>query len=266
MLQCRVCGRDFDPLRFQVVVPGLGQGFDRVECAEQARALLGPSTAPIPVPAVVRPFPAPSPALAAVPALASLAEARRPLLVGANLALLAAGTAATVYLWFRVFGADPTALQIPGPGGESAFERGTVPAEISMRERPRESPRRSAPEPTIVSSGPSTAPPAPAPAGGAGPTTSPLPTPVSGPVRSGGEGEGAGAGAGGGSALGPGEPTTRPRPPAPAPTGGGQRHGKSGTAPHGKAKGHDKPHGPVANHDKPHSAGQGKKVGHDKHH
>ena len=38
MNRCRICGRSFDPLGFQVLVPGLSEGFDRVECAEKARA------------------------------------------------------------------------------------------------------------------------------------------------------------------------------------------------------------------------------------
>jgi len=136
MTRCRVCGREFDPFRFQVVVPGLDQGFDRVECAQQARSLLGPAAASsAPLAAVVPPFPAAaSPAETAAPlAAAAAAEAGRPLLVGANLALLAAGTAATVYLWFRVFGADPTAVDLSGANlaVAPAFERGSVPAQIS---------------------------------------------------------------------------------------------------------------------------------------
>ncbi len=38
--RCEVCGREFDPLAYQIVVPGLPGSFDRVDCALQARDLL----------------------------------------------------------------------------------------------------------------------------------------------------------------------------------------------------------------------------------
>ena len=37
-MRCRICGREFDPRGFQVVVPGFGMGFDRVDCALEASA------------------------------------------------------------------------------------------------------------------------------------------------------------------------------------------------------------------------------------
>ena len=39
--RCEVCGREFDPFAYQIVVPGLGgRSFDGVDCALQARSLL----------------------------------------------------------------------------------------------------------------------------------------------------------------------------------------------------------------------------------
>jgi len=130
MNRCRICGRSFDPLGFQVLVPGLSEGFDRVECAEKARAAL-PAAAAAPPAAVVRPFPGPpAVAAAAAAAPAAVAAVRRPLLVGANLSVLAAGAAATAFLWLRVFGADPLTPVDPGTSAAQAFERKTVPAVI----------------------------------------------------------------------------------------------------------------------------------------
>jgi hypothetical protein len=256
MAQCRVCGRDFDPLRFQVTMPGLGEGFDRVECAEQARALLGPAPAPVPLAAAAQPFPATAaPALAAAPLAAAAGEARRPLLVGANLALLAAGTAATVFLWFRVFGVDPSAFELSdlSAGGAPAFERSTVPAQLSSPtafSRPETKP---APEAIVVSSRPETTP------TGTGVTATipaaPAPTPAP-------EGTGSRDGK-----TAEEKPPEAPSAPPARPVGGNegsQAHGRSETAPHGKAKGHDKHHS--TGQERAHGSGQGKKKGHDKHH
>ena len=38
--RCEVCGKEFDPLQYQVVVSGLPGSFDEVDCAIQARDLL----------------------------------------------------------------------------------------------------------------------------------------------------------------------------------------------------------------------------------
>ena len=98
-MDCRVCGRQFEPMGFQVMVPGLQHGFDRVDCALEASALELPGTRSLePTPAVVpvlAPSVAPLPALAvgALPATTTV-SARPHFLGGANLALLAAGTAA----------------------------------------------------------------------------------------------------------------------------------------------------------------------------
>jgi hypothetical protein len=214
MIRCRVCGREFDPGRFQVVVPGLGQGFDRVECAEEARTLLGPEAAPPALAAVVHPFPAAAPAAlaSAAPLAAAGIDARRPLLVGANLALLAAGTAATVFLWFRVFGADPAALELSDPGlaAAPAFERSTIPAQISSgtpsraRSKPGSEARRAASTPTTASSSVQEA--------GGTLVAAREPAVPSSPVRapSGGDGAAVGGGSGGGAGgdSGAGQPKT----------------------------------------------------------
>ena len=38
--RCEVCGKEFDPLEYQVVVSGLSCSFDRVDCALHARDVL----------------------------------------------------------------------------------------------------------------------------------------------------------------------------------------------------------------------------------
>jgi hypothetical protein len=135
-VNCRVCGRQFDPKGFQVMVPGLKHGFDRVDCALEAGAHGLPPERPVePEPAYVRelpPAPIGVPALAGGPALTMAADTRPPLLVGANLALLAAGTAATIYLWLRVFGPDVGPVSFPAASASPAFERSTVAATIDL--------------------------------------------------------------------------------------------------------------------------------------
>jgi hypothetical protein len=136
-MNCRVCGRQFDPQGFQVMVPGLKHGFDRVDCALEASAVgVPPPRSVEPSPAVVRALP---PSTAAMPALAGgpptvvQAESVRPqLLTGANLALLAAGTAATIYLWLRVFGADIGPFSFPAANASEAFGTTAVPASIDL--------------------------------------------------------------------------------------------------------------------------------------
>jgi hypothetical protein len=39
LARCDVCGRQYDAESYQVVIPGVSQAFDRVECALVARAL-----------------------------------------------------------------------------------------------------------------------------------------------------------------------------------------------------------------------------------
>jgi hypothetical protein len=135
-VNCRVCGRQFDPLGYQVMVPGLPHGFDRVDCALEASALDLPEKHVVePAPTVARTLPATAPlvpALAMGPAPAARAESVRPqLLAGTNLALLAVGTLATVYLWLRVFGADAGPFSFAGSAFD-AFGRSSVAAAIDL--------------------------------------------------------------------------------------------------------------------------------------
>jgi hypothetical protein len=135
-VNCRVCGRQFDPLGYQVMVPGLPHGFDRVDCALEASALDLPETRVAePTPTVVRTLPAAAPlvpALAMGPAPAARTESVRPqLIAGTNLALLAVGTLATIYLWLRVFGADAGPFSFAGSAFD-AFGRSSVAAAIDL--------------------------------------------------------------------------------------------------------------------------------------
>jgi hypothetical protein len=128
MQECQVCGRSFDPLGFQVVVPELGRGFDRIECAHSARALAGPGSrvAATPLVAITEPFDA-----ALVPAAAGPLPALRPLgAPAATLGLLAVGTAAAVVLWLRVLGADPSSFTLGRLSAPPAFGRETVQAHV----------------------------------------------------------------------------------------------------------------------------------------
>jgi hypothetical protein len=123
------------------MVPGLDDAFDRVDCALEASALgPPPSRSAEPVPAVLRTLPpalAPVPALAGGPTMFAAPESVRPsFLAGANLALLAAGTAATIYLWLRVFGGDAGPISFPSANASAAFERTTVPVVIDLTPEP----------------------------------------------------------------------------------------------------------------------------------
>ena len=148
MQDCQVCGRRFDPLGFQVVVPELGRGFDRIECAQSARTLAGPGSrlAATPLVAIVEPLPA-----ALVPAAVGSALALR--LLGAPaaaLGLLAAGTGAAVFLWLGVLGADPSSFTLGRLSAPPAFGRQTVqarvePASPSAGPAERTAPDRAAP-------------------------------------------------------------------------------------------------------------------------
>ena len=183
-MDCRVCGRQFDPQGFQVMVPGLPYGFDRVDCALEAHALGLPpprSAEPAPAPAVMRALPTP---LAAVPALAGMpagmmrAESVRPQFwTGANLALLAAATAATIYLWLRVFGADVGPISFPAPNASDAFARSTVAAAIDLSPAPEARPQ---PESAVRGAGsqPATSPPTTAISAGDGGTLVSNPAPA----------------------------------------------------------------------------------------
>src|SRR5688572_4469010 len=56
MATCEICGTDFDDRGVQLVVPGLGKGFCRVDCAVRARTLAGTTGAAAPMRAVLVPL------------------------------------------------------------------------------------------------------------------------------------------------------------------------------------------------------------------
>ena len=126
MQNCQICGRSFDPLGFQVVVPELGRGFDRIDCARNARALAGPGSRIAAVPLV---------ALAApVAATAAAVAAPFPRVLGstaATLGILAAGNAAVVLLWMHVVGTDTTSYTLGRLTAPPAFGHRTVRAQIA---------------------------------------------------------------------------------------------------------------------------------------
>jgi hypothetical protein len=125
---CQVCGRSFDPLGFQVVVPELGRGFDRIECAQSARTLAGPGSrlAATPLVAIVEPVPA-----ALMPTAVGSARALRPLgTPAATLGLLAAGTAAAVFLWLNALGTDPSSFTLGRLSAPPAFGHQTIQAHV----------------------------------------------------------------------------------------------------------------------------------------
>jgi hypothetical protein len=293
-VRCRVCGREFSPSEFQVVVPGLGQGFDRVECALEASAMGLPavSAPPAPPPVVV---PAPPPvvvpaglaagaAAGAPAALAALSAepARAPLLLGTNLALLGAGTAATIYLWLRVFGADATSVILPADSAAPPFERSTVAASIDLTPAatrtpaPESSVRGGDGQPAAQPVTPAPAPAAPAPAAGGGnggpvlvvnpppatpkppaspPTVGPSPLPPRpappeepepprSPPAPGEPGKPDDRGPGGGNGGGHGQPKpSKPDKPDKPDPGKGRGHEKDHEIPHGKGNGEKKGHG-----------------------
>jgi hypothetical protein len=142
-VNCRVCGRQFDPTGFQILVPALKLGFDRVECALEASALgLPTERAAEPAEDPGRSLRAPAvPALAGGPGvmMAATPVLRPQVLAGANLAVLAAGTVATIYLWLRVFGPDLGAI-LPADDASPAFERSTVAAAFDPTPPPESRP------------------------------------------------------------------------------------------------------------------------------
>ena len=125
MQSCQVCGRSFDPLEFQVVVPELGRGFDRVDCAKSARAMASPGSRFAAAPLLALATPAAAVAFAARP--------RAPRLLGstaATLGLLAAGTAAAALLWVRVVGTDTSSYTLGRLTAPPAFGHDRVQAQV----------------------------------------------------------------------------------------------------------------------------------------
>jgi hypothetical protein len=125
--KCQVCGRRFDPLDFQVVIPELCRGFDRIECAQAARALASPGSriAPAPLAAAVE---------AIGPAAAGPAGTLQPLAApAATIGLLAAGTTAAVSLWLRVVGTDPAGFPFIRSDAPEAAASQRVESRVSQR-------------------------------------------------------------------------------------------------------------------------------------
>jgi hypothetical protein len=129
MQSCQVCGRNFDPLGFQIVVPELGRGFDRIDCARSARVLASPGSRFAAVPLIGLAAPAAAPASAA--GFATTVPVQR-LLGGtaATLALLAAGTAAAALLWVRVVGTDTSSYTLDRLTAPPAFGHDRVESQI----------------------------------------------------------------------------------------------------------------------------------------
>jgi hypothetical protein len=149
MQSCQVCGRSFDPLGFQVVVPELGRAFDRIECAQSARASAGPAARIAAVPLVAPAQPLMAAALA--PAVPTAAAARGTLVpVPTTLGLLAAGTAAAVVLWVNVLGADPSSFSLGPFNPPPAFGHQTIQAEVAPAPTPPAAQGTSAEQPATV--------------------------------------------------------------------------------------------------------------------
>jgi hypothetical protein len=126
MQSCQVCGRSFDPLGFQVVVPELERGFDRIDCARSARTLASPGSRVAAAPLLALAAPAAPVAFAA-------RSSHAPRLVGstaATLALLAAGTAAAALLWVRVVGTDTSSYTLGRITAPPAFGHDRVQAQV----------------------------------------------------------------------------------------------------------------------------------------
>lgn len=120
-------------------------GFDRVDCALEASTAGVPLVEPPPLPIAARPqaLALPVVAMAGGPSFPAMAAARTAptLLVGANLALLAAGAAATIYLWLRVFSPDAAILPVPAENASAAFARTSIAADIDLTLEPASRPQ-----------------------------------------------------------------------------------------------------------------------------
>jgi hypothetical protein len=150
MESCQVCGRNFNPLGFQVVVPELGRGFDRIECAQSARASAGPATRIAAAPLVAVAEPLKAAALAPVAVGAAAAAPRNLAPSAATLSLLAAGTAVAVVLWVRALGADPASFSLGPFTPPPAFGHDTVQAEVAPASTPAPTQSPPAAQPATV--------------------------------------------------------------------------------------------------------------------
>lgn len=135
MQSCQVCGRSFDPLRFQIVVPELGRGFDRIDCARNARTTASPNRRFAAVPLVALA----APAAAAAPVAGVRRHVAGYRLLGstaATLGLLAAGTAAAALLWVNVVGTDTSSYTLGRLTAPPAFGHDRVQAQVEAGSTP----------------------------------------------------------------------------------------------------------------------------------
>jgi hypothetical protein len=253
MAHCDICGTEFDPLGFQVVVPELGAGFDRIECARQARQLASAGTPPAILPLAAIAEPVPAHGGAGLP-LAFDGE-RRPAFGTAALGLLAAATAASVFLWLRILGADPSSFSFPGSLAPSAVERRAVAAEIVAVPEAQGAPAATRPETATTSAGSTDdgvlAPPASAPAVPAAVGGGPLRIPTLSTRRSVDE-----------------TPTRKSDSRATSRKAGAARLGAGKAPAHARNRvppGRAAGHGHGQGHENGHGHGKGKKLGHSKH-
>ena len=136
MQSCQVCGRSFDPLGFQVVVPELGRGFDRIDCARSARTTASPSRRFPTVPLVALAAPAAA-ATAPVASVRRYAPGYRLLgSTAATLGLLAVGTATAALLWVRVVGTDTSSYTLGRLTAPPAFGHDRVQAQVEAASTP----------------------------------------------------------------------------------------------------------------------------------
>ena len=134
MQSCQVCGRSFDPLGFQIIVPELGRGFDRIDCARSARTKASPSSRFAAAPLVALAAPGGAAALAGVGAGAPVYR-----LLGstaATLGLLAVGTAAAALLWVRVVGTDTSSYNLGRLTAPPAFGHDRVQTQVEAAPTP----------------------------------------------------------------------------------------------------------------------------------
>ena len=136
-MDCRICGRQFDALGFQVMVPGHQHGFDRVDCALEASVLEPPAphrdgagaARRRRAAAIVRPHPR----AGNRPRTDPERSERTPALLRRRKHRAPGGRdAATIYLWLRVFGVDAGPVAFLAERASQAFGRTTVAAAVDL--------------------------------------------------------------------------------------------------------------------------------------
>jgi hypothetical protein len=144
MAQCDVCGSDFEPHAFQVLVGGRSGSYDRIDCAERAR-LIGAGTAAFALPHEARTIVVPPPAApVAAGAVAPAAGVVAPFLARASAArgrlafggawLLSAGLAAGA-LYVASLPEDDVLTAAGPPSAPTATpSRGDQPATVFVHD------------------------------------------------------------------------------------------------------------------------------------